>query len=463
MKLLPSLLLFAGVTTALAAPSSDRDAKAHWSFQPLTRPAVPGTAAAGLTNNGSDPPAGATAPFSNPIDGFIAAKLAENGLTFSPPADPVTWLRRVTLDLTGLPPTPEETADFLTGKSYQGVVDRLLASPRHGERQAQHWLDVVRYADTHGFEVNTERPNAWPYRDYVINAFNTDTPYDRFIRDQIAGDQMDEPAATGFLVTASLLLPDQTGADEPSKRLARQDAIDEIVVNIGQTFLGLSIGCARCHDHKFDPVTARDYYAMQAFVAGVEYGEQDLNPARARASREEAGRLRVELGDLDRKLSVLVPLAKSGHLRPMVNARENVDRFSPVKAKRLRFTIKSTNSLEPCIDELEVFETGGKNIAAAAAGARSTSGGDTEVPGRHLRRFINDGVYGNSSSWMSGTPGKGWVEVEFPTEKTIDRVSWGRDREGKFTDRLATDYQIEIQPADTAAPWQPVADAADRQ
>ena len=166
----------------------------------------------------------------------------------------------MSFDLTGLPPTPEQVAAFAQRYAqpmrYERVVDELLASPRYGERWAQHWLDVVRYADTHGFEVNTERPNAWPYRDYVIDAFNDDTPYDRFIREQIVGDALGEDAATGFLVTASVLLPGQIGKDEPSKRLARQDALDEIVVNIGQTFLGLSVGCARCHDHKFDPITA---------------------------------------------------------------------------------------------------------------------------------------------------------------------------------------------------------------
>ena len=155
---------------------------------------------------------------------------------------------------------------------------------------------MVRYADTHGFEVNTERPNAWPYRDYVIEAFNSDTPYDRFIREQIVGDALGKDAATGFLVTASVLLPGQIGKDEPSMRLARQDSLDEIVVNIGQTFLGLSVGCARCHDHKFDPISQRDYYAMQAFVAGVEYDDRELHTPEADARRAEAVRAQVRPG-----------------------------------------------------------------------------------------------------------------------------------------------------------------------
>jgi hypothetical protein len=339
-------------------------------------------------------------------------------------------------------------------------VDRLLASPRYGERWAQHWLDVVRYADTHGFEVNTERPNAWPYRDYVIRAFNSDTPYDRFIREQIVGDAMGQDAATGFLVTASVLLPGQIGKDEPSKRLARQDSIDEMVMNIGQTFLGLSIGCARCHDHKFDPITAKDYYAMQAFVAGVEYGDRDLRTPEAEAAREEAKKLKPRLAEIDKELARFVPLARSGAERPMINARENSDRFAPIAAKRVRFTIRATNNLEPCIDELEVFNTDGINVALAKAGTTRKSGGDIGVAERHELRFINDGRYGNSRSWMASEKGKGWVELEFAQEHRIERVVWGRDREGKFTDRLATDYLIEIgrQPRSVAD----VADASDR-
>ena len=240
----------------------------HWSFQPVEQPAVPEGRAEGWVRN--------------PVDRFILARLERQGLRPSGEADRAAWLRRVSLDLVGLTPSPEEVDRFVRDPArdaYERVVDGLLGSPRYGERWAQHWLDVVRFADTHGFEVNTERPNAWPYRDYVIEAFNADTPYDRFVREQIAGDLLGQDAATGFLVTASVLLPGQIGADDVSKRLARQDALDEIVVNTGQTFLGLSVGCARCHDHKFDPITARDYYSMQAFFAGVEYGDREMRTA----------------------------------------------------------------------------------------------------------------------------------------------------------------------------------------
>jgi mono/diheme cytochrome c family protein len=289
-------------------PEGTGDRRDHWSFQPPDRPALPRTVETMWARNA--------------IDRFILARLEAEGLRPAPEVGRAAWLRRVSLDLTGLPPSPERVASFVADPrpdAYERVVDELLASPRYGERWAQHWLDVVRYADTHGFEVNTERPHAWPYRDYVIRALNADTPYDRFLREQIAGEALGQDAATGFLVTASVLLPGQIGADEPSKRLARQDALDEIVTNVGLTFLGLSLGCARCHDHKFDPISQRDYYAMQAFFAGVEYGDRPLRTPEAEARREEVARLRRELDAIDRNLARLTPQAPSGAGRAAVD------------------------------------------------------------------------------------------------------------------------------------------------
>ncbi|MBX7168007.1 MAG: PSD1 and planctomycete cytochrome C domain-containing protein [Pirellulales bacterium] len=428
------------------------DPAKHWSFQPVGQPVPPQ-----VQDNAW--PRGA-------IDRFVLARLEAEGLTPRPEAPPVAWLRRVSFDLTGLPPAPEQVTALAADASqaaYERIVDELLTSPRYGERWAQHWLDVVRYADTHGFEVNTERPNAWPYRDYVIEAFNRDTPYDQFVREQIVGDALGQDAATGFLLTASVLLPGQIGADDVSKRLARQDAIDEIVTNIGQTFLGLSIGCARCHDHKFDPISSREYYAMQAFVAGVEYEDRELHTARAEALRQEEQRLQAQIADIDRQLSRFVPLAQPGTApaRPSVSARSNTDRFAPVTTRRVRFSIGATNQLEPCIDELEIFNLAGTNVALAAAGATVVSSGDTVVADRHELRFAIDGNYGNSRSWMSNEMGRGWLIVTLAAEHMIDRVVWGRDRQGEFADRLATDYTIEVE--DAAGAWLRVADATDRQ
>lgn len=413
------------------------DPREHWSFKPLNSitdwDAINATI---LDSDNSDWPRSKT-------DLFIQKKLREEGLNPNEEATRRDWLRRVTFDLTGLPPTFEEISDFENSNdvdAHEQVVDRLLASPRYGERAAQHWLDVVRYADTHGFEVNTERPNAWPYRDYIIEAFNNDTPYNSFVLQQLTGDTDGNDAATGFLVTASVLLPGQIGQDEPSKRLARQDALDEIVVNVGQTFLGLTIGCARCHNHKFDPISQADYFGMQAFVAGVEYEDRFIRDTESQKITEE---LRIKLNKHSEQFSEYTPLFHSGAKRPPINARHNVDRFPPRKVDRIRFTILATNRLEPCIDELQVYDLHGVNIAATSNGATVNASGSNTAPDRHELRFINDGLFGNSRSWMSNGDGTGWVEIWFPSAVDIERVDWGRDRYSEFGDRLAINYRIE--------------------
>ena len=427
------------------------DRRDHWAFQGVVRPAAPEVRDEAWPRND--------------IDRFILARLEAEGLFPAPEADRGQWLRRVTLDLTGLPPTPEEIDAFLADEApgaHERVVDRLLASPRHGERMAQHWLDVVRYADTHGYEVNTERANAWPYRDWVVAAFNADMPYDTFVRRQLAGDADRDDAATGFLVTAAVLLPGQIGADDVSKRLARQDALNDILINTGESFLGLSIGCARCHDHKFDPLSLRDYHALQAVFTGVTYEDRELRSAEADARRAEIASHRGALAALDAARTARAPLVGHGSPRPSVSPRLNVDRIASRRATRVRFTILATNSLEPCIDELEVFDTEGHNVALASAGATVMSSGDNVAPGRHELPFVHDGLEGNERSWMSNTTGSGWVEITFATPATVDRIVWARDRKGVYADRTAIQYRIEL--ADGAdAPLEQVADASDRQ
>jgi hypothetical protein len=179
----------------------------------------------------------------------------------------------------GLPPSPEAVKQFIeddAADAWEKLVDRVLASPQYGERWASHWLDVIRYADTHGFEVNTPRENSWPFRDYVIKSLNEDKPFDRFIVEQVAGDQLGVDSATGFLVAAPAVLPGQVGKDEPSIRQARVDELHEVIVSVGSGVLGLTIGCARCHNHKFDPISQRDYYQMQAIFAGLHYGDRPV-------------------------------------------------------------------------------------------------------------------------------------------------------------------------------------------
>jgi hypothetical protein len=208
----------------------------------------------------------------NPIDAFVLAKLEATGLSFSARADKLTLLRRVTVDLTGLPPTVAEQDAFLADPApdaYARVVDRLLDSPRYGERWAQHWLDLVRYAETDGFKADDLRPQAYRYRDYVVRALNADLPFDRFVRQQLAGDELepDHPdalVATGF----NRLWPDEYNAANLEQR--RQEVLDDVTDVTGAVFLGLTVGCARCHDHKFDPISQVDYFRLQAFFAALQ-------------------------------------------------------------------------------------------------------------------------------------------------------------------------------------------------
>ena len=207
----------------------------------------------------------------NPIDAFVLSKLESRGLNPAPPAEKAALLRRVTFDLTGLPPTLDELKSFVGDESsnaYEKVVDRLLQSEHFGEHQARHWLDVVRYADTNSFERDGPKPNAWRYRDYVIRSFNRDKPYDRFIKEQLAGDELPDGGNDGLIATGFYRLGQWD--DEPADRLlAGYDVLDDIITTTAQGFLGLTVNCARCHDHKIDPVPQRDYYSLLAFFKGV--------------------------------------------------------------------------------------------------------------------------------------------------------------------------------------------------
>ncbi len=233
---------------------ADRD---YWAYRPLKRPSVPRVKDRAWVHN--------------PIDAFILAGVEAKGLTPAAPADRTALIRRVYYDLTGLPPTPEEIDAFVrdeSPKAYERRVDRLLQSPHYGEKWARHWLDVVRYAETNGFERDNAKPFAWRYRDYVIDAFNKDLPYDRFIREQLAGDLLDHVTPDALIATGYYRLGQWD--DEPADRLlARYDVLDGIVSTTGQAFLGMSIGCARCHDHKKDPIPQKDYYRLLAFFHNI--------------------------------------------------------------------------------------------------------------------------------------------------------------------------------------------------
>jgi len=235
-----------------AVTDADRQ---HWAFRPLKRPVVPATGPA------------------RAIDAFLAEPRAAKGLKANPPASKGELIRRVTYDLTGLPPTLAESEAFEADASpgaYPRLVDRLLASPRYGEKWGRHWLDLVRYADTNSYERDGAKPNSWRYRDYVIRSFNDDKPYDRFLREQLAGDELPDGGPDGLIATGYYRLG--LWDDEPADRdQARFDGLDDIVATTGQVFLGLTVDCARCHDHKLDPIPQKDYYRFLSFFRNLNH------------------------------------------------------------------------------------------------------------------------------------------------------------------------------------------------
>jgi hypothetical protein len=408
----------------------------HWSFQPVKRQEGHG------------------------IDDFLLEKLKDKGLTMSPAADKATLIRRLYLVMHGMPPTPQEVADFLNDAlpdAYSRLVHRVLASPRYGERWARHWMDVVRYADTNGFETNRERKTAFHYRDYLVESLNSDKPYDNFIKEQIAGDALGADAATGFLVAGAYDVV--RGDDKMLNEMLRQDELADMVNTTGTAFLGLTMGCARCHNHKFDPILQKDYYSMQAVFAGVTHGER---PLRKPDSAKELAVLDAEItaknGELESFRNKAALADAGGKLRVPVNAKLNEETFAAVEAVAVRFTILATNSAEPCLDELEIYDEAGNNVALT--GKQDASG---TLPGFaiHKLEHINDARTGNARSWISNTAGQGWVRIDFSAMSRITRIVWSRDREGQFTDRVATNYIIEALSAQ--GQWKTIASSDDRQ
>ena len=588
----------------------------HWAYQPVRRP-----------TNGRT------------IDDFITSGLKTKGMTMSGPADPRILIRRTYYDITGLPPSPEEVAAFVadpSDRAYAAMVDRLLASPRFGEKWARHWLDVARFAESDGFETNKARTNAWPYRDYVIQALNADVPYDRFVREQLAGDQLGADAATGFLVAGPF---DTVKSPDPVLTAnQRADELHDIIGTTASAFLGTTLACARCHDHKFDPLPATDYYGFMAILQGVQHGERELRTTETKERTEKANALRKELEPIEQTLrgykpkaylgrilltdeddarlaqpiastkkSHLIPYDKgtgkglaqdpgdfqrmpnlsasyrwwsadnpgenfvtwkptmsgevriwiswgtwtthaadaryvldldgdlkttadqveiarinqqyfsdgspavpnerrwSGlksagshritpksililragdkggptaadiaafeevvpgtalplpHLRAPVTQLANEEDFAPVEAKFVRFTINAS-ATEACIDELEVFDLAGKNVALGAKVAVSSlyANGNSV----HQTRFLNDGKYGNASSWIPAEKGAGWAQLEFTSPTQVSRVVWSRNRDPgnpALKDRLVSGYRIET--SLDGVKWTRVASSNDR-
>jgi len=286
----------------------------HWSFQPLKRPSVPGSE-------------------TNPIDAFVHAKLRARGLSSSPEAELRTLIRRVSFDLTGLPPTAEEVDAFCTDKdpkAYEKLVDHLLASPRYGERWARHWLDVVHYGETHGYDKDKQRNNAWPYRDYVIRAFNEDKPYARFVQEQIAGDVLfpdtvDGITALGFIAAGpwDFIGHSEVPETKTDGKIARHLDRDDMVSNTINTFQSVTVHCAQCHDHKFDPIKQEDYYALQADFAALDRADKAYFADAALTKRYAM--IQFEKGQLGARIKTLDEEATKAAADKLVKLDQRID------------------------------------------------------------------------------------------------------------------------------------------
>lgn len=455
--------------------------KQHWSFQPVTDP---------------DPPKTKATWSESPIDRFVLAQLEAAGLSPAPRADKRTLIRRATYDLTGLPPTPEDVEAFLnddTPEAFSRVVDRLLQSPRYGEHWGRHWLDVARYADSNGLDENLSYANAFRYRDYVIRALNDDKPYARFVQEQIAGDllpppdndqhDMDRYIATGFLAIGPKMLAE----DDPVKM--QMDIIDEQLSTLGQTFMGLTIGCARCHDHKFDPFPTDDYYAL----AGIFKSSRTMENHKVVAVWYErplvSKKVSDRMADIDSQTTATsaridaIRKAERERLKEQIQSRfanyllasSAVDRLQQNSRSRTALTVNS--SPFPIVDgfaffEAEAFHRGNVQKVTAGygegIGITGTSGAGflefdvrVDTPGRYqleirhaaadsrpLKLLVNGklveaAVAGQvTGSWYPD--GQKWYPAgQFDLQKGLNTIRLDSDKVHPHVDRLALVYHTD--------------------
>lgn len=450
--------------------------KSWWSLQPLKKAGPPVTK--GI------PPAWAESP----IDRFIYAGLAARNLQPNAPADRRALIRRVTYDVTGLPPTPEEVEAFVNDRStngYEKLVDRLLASPHYGEQWGRHWLDVARFGESKGFEQNHLINNLWPYRDYVIRSFNEDKPFNRFIVEQLAGDVIGrgDPAVeigTAFLVSGPY---DSVGnQDEIQQKIIRANTLDDLITVTSNAFLGLTVNCARCHNHKFDPIPTEDYYRMRAAFEGVIHGERvlasDADKQRQAGMTAPLEKRRAELTlELKALETAIAARAKEKAAQvpeyplPKITRHFNEHRFRSVTARFLKFKMLAhsdnpRSAVNARIDEFEVW-TKDRNVALAGNGGKAT-GATTrkaeDVAGLNAYGvdLVNDGKFGER--WFVAAPAE--LTVEFERSERIERIVFSQDRTaapdtiGTGIGPFVTEYQILVSP--DGRTWQAVADSTAR-
>ena len=459
---------------AVVLHEPSRADKTWWSLQPLTK---------------NDPPDATDSPVSwreNPIDRFVYSKLAEQGLSPNPPAVRRTLIRRVFYDLVGLPPTPDEVQAFVESDdplAYEKLLDRLLNSPQYGERWGRHWLDVVRFGESNGFERNVLIPDLWPFRDYVIASINADKPFDLFIREHIAGDvfakgRPESEIGTAFLVAGPY--DDVGNQDAVQAAQIRANTIDEMIRAASGAFLGLTIGCARCHDHKFDPIRQRDYYAWYATFAGVRHGRRVVATAEAQTRHAtlrqplEAQRntLTQERKTLSESIEKRAQANRERHeatwTRPPADRRGTEETFDPVTAKFVRLVSEGqdrnpANRNQFGIDEFEIWTAADPAINVALASAGATASG----PSRPIED--SPGAYGPQKA-IDGKTGErflatgGHLTIELAQPSSINRVTFSSARgESKPDQRkfaFVGEYRIEV--SDDGKTWREVANSHDR-
>ena len=473
----------------LAYSSSKRAGYDWWSLQPLRPVQRRKESAASNTKIPKDWQ-------ESQIDRFVYHRLQQAGLSPSLPASPTTLLRRATYDLTGLPPTPEQRADFLTAcrqetgregevgeLAYAQLIDRLLATPRYGERWGRHWLDVVRFAESRGFERNQIINNVWPFRDYVIRSLNEDKPFDQLGREHLSGDTIGpgDPAievGTAFLSCGPY--DDVSNQDPVRAAQIRADVVDEIIRTTGESFLGLTVGCSRCHDHKFDPISQKDYYQFYAIFSGIKHGSRLVGPLNERkeysqkkqALAEKKAALveqknKVEALSIARGEAQKEAFARKWQ-RPATNPQGNEESFPPVDARFVRLVIESKQGNprtgNGCmLQEFEIWTADDqpRNVAL------SSNGGKARGKARQARDFA--GAYGPQLA-IDGSYSARWIgygntlTIELGKTERIEKVVFATDRTGADKQRgretAPCEYRIEV--SLDGKKWQHVADSHDR-
>ncbi len=462
-----------------AQPQLTRADKTWWSLQPLAAappPLVKGTPSAWQEH---------------PIDRFIYARLQQQNLQPNPPAEARSLIRRMTYNVIGLPPTPEEVESFAKNyalhpqQAVEDLIDRLLASPHYGEHWGRHWLDVIRFGESIGFERNVIIDDLWPFRDYVIQSFNDDKPFNRFIVEHLAGDVIgkDQPEVeigSAFLVAGPY--DDVGNQDVVAKANIRAATLDDPISATGSAFLGLTVNCARCHHHKFDPVPTEDYYRIRAAFEGIQHGRRVVASPEERAQyaaatgplEQQRGKVLAERDSLEKQLEIRAreELPRFAFARPKVDPQWTEEHFDPVKARHVKFIMHAhtgnpKSAVGSRLVEFEVWSAGenSQNVALASRGGLAQgpkSATAEDFPDAYGPQFTNDGLF--AEQWFIGSPAELTVTLPFP--QSIDRIAFANSR-GLNVQRQGiqgeTPCEYEILVSLDGRAWTTVANSLDRQ